>query len=132
MAPCLSTGLNPTCVLNKAKHGYYNIEGFLTTVGKISLKEDFRRRQFERPKNKTREIYEVIQKLKKYRSVSVLIDKTNPTRVIEIKDYKQCVSDHMLKAANLALHLKVIALFEDAKKLLKKVKWICQFKMKIL
>ena len=37
---------------------------FLTAVGKNLLKEDFKRRRFERPNKKTSEIDEVIQGLK--------------------------------------------------------------------
>ena len=37
-------------------------------------------------------------------------------------DYKRWVSGHLLKASDLALRPKLVALFEDAKKLLDKVK----------
>ena len=58
----------------------------------------------------------------KYRCVCVLTDKTNFTRVINIEYYRRWVSDKILKVVNLTLHLKVVALFEDAKKILDKVK----------
>ena len=50
------------------------------------------------------------------------MDKTNSTGVIKIDDYKQWVYDHLLKAADLAIRLKVMALFENANLLLEKVK----------
>ena len=99
-----------------------NLEGFLTAVEKTLLKEAFKRRRFERQNTKTKEIYEILQRLKKSRSVSVLTDKTNYTKVIHIEDYKRWVSDHLSKAADLALHAKVVALFEDANCLLDKLK----------
>ena len=48
--------------------------------------------------------------------------KNNSTRLIQIKYYKQWVSEHLIKAADLTLRPKVIALFEDANKLLEKLK----------
>ena len=54
--------------------------------------------------------------------VCVQTDKTNSTKVIQIEDYKRWVYDHLLKAADLALRAKVVALFEDANCLLDKVK----------
>ena len=54
--------------------------------------------------------------------VCVPTDKTNSTKVIQIEDYKHWVSDHLSKAADLALRSKVVALFEDANCLLDKVK----------
>ena len=42
--------------------------------------------------------------------------------MIKIEDYKLWVSDHLQKAANLALRPKVMALNENANLLLKKVK----------
>ena len=76
----------------------------------------------ERPDKKTRETYKVLQKLKKSRIVCVPTYKTNSTRVIKIKDYKFWVSEHLLKADDLSLCPKFIALLEDANKLLEKVK----------
>ena len=58
----------------------------------------------------------------KYGSFYVPIDKNNSTRVIQIEDCKWWVSDHLLKAADLALRPKVIALFEEANVLIEKVK----------
>ena len=55
-------------------------------------------------------------------SVCVPTDKTNSTILIKIEDYKQWVSDHLLKAADLYLRPKVVSLLEDANELLKKVK----------
>ena len=60
--------------------------------------------------------------MKKSGSVWVPTDKTNSTRVIQIEDFKSWVSDHLSKAEELALHTKVVALFEDANCLLDKVK----------
>ena len=91
-------------------------------VVKTLLKETFRRRGFERSNKKTREIYEVLQKLKKSGSVCILTDKTNSTRVIQIEDYNRWVSNHLLNAADLSLRPKVVAPFEDANTLLEKVK----------
>ena len=48
--------------------------------------------------------------------------KTNSTRVIKIKDYQWWVSDHILKVVDLATRPEVVALFEDANKLIDKVK----------
>ena len=62
------------------------------------------------------------QKFKKYGSVCVPTDKTKSTRVIQIEDYKRWVSNRLLKAADLALRPKAIALFEDANKLFEKMK----------
>ena len=53
--------------------------------------------------------------MKKSESVCVSTDKTKSTRVIQIEDYIRWVSNHLLKAADRALRLNVIALFEDAK-----------------
>ena len=99
MATGLSTGLNPIFGLKIAKQVSDNLEGLLTAVGKNLLKEAFRRRRFKQPTKKAREIYEVLQKLKKSGSVCFPTDKTNSTRVIQIEDYKRWVSDHLLKAA---------------------------------
>ena len=55
-------------------------------------------------------------------SICVLTDKRNSVGVIEFEDYKQCVYDHLLKAADIALCPMVVALFEDSNKLLEKVK----------
>ena len=71
MATGLNTGLKPTLGLKTTKHGSNNLEGFLTAVGKTLLKEAFQRRRFERPDKKTREIYQVLKKLKKSGSVCV-------------------------------------------------------------
>ena len=89
---------------------------------KTLLKEAFKRRRFERQNKKTKEIYDILQRLKKSGSVCVPTYKTNSTKVIQIEDYKLWVSDHLSKAADLALRAKVVALFEDANCLLDKVK----------
>ena len=60
--------------------------------------------------------------MKRSRSVCVTTDKNNSTRVIKTEQYKRWVSDHLLKAADLAQRLRVVALFEDANMLLEKVK----------
>ena len=60
--------------------------------------------------------------MRKSRSVYITTDKTNSTIVFQIKDSKRWVPDHLSKAADLALRPKAIALFEDANKLLEKVK----------
>ena len=86
MATSLSTGLKPIFGLKTVKHDIDHLKGFLTAVGKTLLREAFRCRHFERPNKKTREIYKVLQKLKKYGSVCVLTDKTNSTIVIIIED----------------------------------------------
>ena len=91
-------------------------------MGKPLLKEDFKRRRFERLNIKTSETYDVLERLKKSGCVCVTIDKTNSTRMINIEDYKRWVSDHLQKAADLALRPKVMALFENANLLLEKVK----------
>ena len=49
-------------------------------------------------------------------------DKTNPTLPILVAEYKLWSTNHLLKAADLALCLKVIRLIEEAKKLIEKVK----------
>ena len=131
MATGLSTGLKPTFGLKTANHCSANLEGFLTAVGKPLPREVFRHRRFELPNKKLRETYEVLQKLKRYRSVCVPTDKTNSTRVIQINEYKSWVSDHLLKVAKIALCLKAIALFEDANKLIKKVKMSFSVQVKI-
>ena len=120
MATALHKDLKPMFGLKTEKHGPDNLEGFLTAVIKTLIKENFRCQRFERPNKKTREIYKVLQKLTKSGSVCVLTEKTNSARVIKIKDYKRWVSDHLLKAADLAFRPKVIALFEDVDKLLEK------------
>ena len=51
-----------------------------------------------------------------------LLYKIDPTMLIIIEDYMHWVSDHLLKVADLAIRLKAVALFEDANKLLDKVK----------
>ena len=122
MATGLNTGLNPTFGIKKAKHGSDNLEGFLTALGKILLKEAFKRRRFQRPNRKKSKIYDVLQRLKKSGCVCVLTDKTNSMRAIKIEDYKRWVYDHLLKAADLTIRPKVMALFEDANLLLEKVK----------
>ena len=91
-------------------------------IHKTLLKEAFKRRRFDHPNRKTSEIYDVLQRLKKYRCVCVPTEKTNSTRVIKIEDYKRWVSDQLLKAADLAICPKLMALFEDANILLEKVR----------
>ena len=118
----LDTGLKPTFGIKNVKHGSDNLEGFLTVVEKTLLKEAFKRRRFERKNTKTKEIYDILQRLKKSGSVCVPTDKTNSTRVIQIEDYKHWVSNHLSKAADLALRAKVVVLFENANDLLNKVK----------
>ena len=122
MATGLNTGLKPTSGIKTAKHGSDKLEGFLTAVVKTLLKEAFERQRFERPNRKTSEICNVIQRLKKSWCVCVPTYKTNSTRVIKIDNYKRWVSDQLLKAADLSIRPKVMALFEDANKLIKKVK----------
>ena len=63
-----------------------------------------------------------IFRMKKSGSVCVLKDKTNSTRVIQIEDYRRWVSNHLLKASDLALRPKVFSLFEDVNELFEKVK----------
>ena len=60
--------------------------------------------------------------MKKSGSICVLTDKTNSAGVIEFEEYKMWGSDHLLKAADIALCPMIVALFEDANKLLEKVK----------
>ena len=55
--------------------------------------------------------------------ISLCSDRQNQfNKSNKIEDYKQWVSDHLLKAADLALCPKVVALFEDVNELLEKVK----------
>ena len=105
--------------MKTAKHGSDNLKGFLTSVGKTVLKDDFKRRRFDLQNRKTVEIYDVLQELKKIRCVCVLTDKTNSTRVIRFEDYKRWVSAHLQKAADLALRPKVMALYKNANLLLR-------------
>ena len=65
MVDFLNTGLKPAFGLKTAKVGSDNIEGFLTEVKK-SHQRGFLTPTFERPNKKTREIYKVLHKLKKY------------------------------------------------------------------
>ena len=109
----LKTILKPTFGLKTAKHGSDNLEWFLTAVEKTLLKEAFKRRHFERKNNKTKEIYDILQRLKKYGSVCIQTDKTKSTMLIQIEYYKRWVYYHLSKAADLALSKKVVALFED-------------------
>ena len=51
-------------------------------------------------------------------SVYVPTDKINSTIVIQVEDYKMWLSDHLLKATDLVLCSKLIAMFEDANKLI--------------
>ena len=60
--------------------------------------------------------------MKKPGPVCVTTKKTNYNRVIQMEDYKQWVSDYLLKGSDLALRPKAITLFEDANELLEKVK----------
>ena len=60
--------------------------------------------------------------MKKSGCACVPTDKTNSTRVIKIEDYKLWVSDHLHKAANLALRPKVMAIYENVNLLPEKVK----------
>ena len=50
------------------------------------------------------------------------MDKTNSTREIKIKHYKRWLSDHLQKAADLALRPNFMALYKNANLLLEKVK----------
>ena len=84
------------------------------------------------PKQENQKIYKVLQKLEKYGSVCVSTNKTNSTRVIEIKNYKRWISDRLLKVYNLALHPKVVSLSEEANKLLETVKMQLSVKKKIV
>ena len=72
----LNTGLKPTFGFKTVKHGLDNLEGFLTAVEKTLLKEAFKRRRFERQNTKTKEIYDILQRLKKSGSICVPTDKT--------------------------------------------------------
>ena len=60
--------------------------------------------------------------MKKSGLFCVPTDKTNSSRVNQVDKYKRCVFDHLLKASNLALCPELIVLFEDTKRLLRKVK----------
>ena len=60
--------------------------------------------------------------MKKSGCVCVSTEKTNSTRVIKIEDYKRWVSDHLQKAADLALRSKIMAPYENENLLLEKVK----------
>ena len=120
MATGLNTSLKHTFGVKTAKHGSDNLEGFLTAFGKTLLKEDFKRRRFERKNRKAVVIYDVLQELKKSGCVCVPTDKMNATRVIKIEDYKRWVSAHLQKAADLAIHPKVMALYKNANLLLQK------------
>ena len=60
--------------------------------------------------------------MQKFGSICVPTDKTNSTGVIVFEDYRRWVYDHFLKAVEIALRPMVVDLFEDANKLLKKVK----------
>ena len=82
----LNTGLKPKFGIKTAKHGLDNLEGFLTAVEKTLLKEALKRRRFECQNTKTKEIYDILQRLKKSGSVCVPTDKTNSTKVIQIED----------------------------------------------
>ena len=82
----LNTGLNPTFGIKTEKYAYENLEGFLTELVKTLLREAFKLKRFERPKRKTSEIYEVLQRLEKSGCVCLPTDKTNYTRVIKIED----------------------------------------------
>ena len=74
--------------LKTAKHESDNLEGFPAAVVNTLLGEAFQSRRFERTNKKTREIYEVLQKLNKSGSVCVPAYKTNSTRVIQIEYLK--------------------------------------------
>ena len=52
--------------------------------------------------------------------------------MIKTEDYKRWVYDHLLKVADLAIHPKVMALFEDANILIDKVKIKLSFKREII
>ena len=99
---------------------------------KTLLKEVFKLQRFDRQNMKTKEIYDILQRLKTSGYVYVPTDNTNSTRVIQTEDYTRWVSNHLLKAADLALQAKLVALFEDANCLLDKVKRKCQYKKKTL
>ena len=118
MTTGINTSLKPTFGINTEKYGSDNLEGFLTAVVKTLLKEAFKRRRFTHSNRKTSEIYDVLQRLKKSGCICILKDKTNSTRVINNGDYKRWVSEHLQKAAELALRLKVMALFENKNVLL--------------
>ena len=64
VATSLNTSLKPKFGVKTAKHGSDNLEGFLTAVGKILVKEAFKHRRFDRQNRKTVEIYDVLQELK--------------------------------------------------------------------
>ena len=68
--------------LKTVNHDYFSLEGFLPAIGKTLIKEVFRRRCFERLNKKTREIYEVLLKLKKSGSVCVPTDKNQTQKSI--------------------------------------------------
>ena len=84
MATGLNTGLKPTFGIKTTKHGSDNLEAFLTAMEKTLLKEAFKRQCFERQNTKTKEIYDILQRLKKSGSGCVPIDKTNSTKVVQI------------------------------------------------
>ena len=117
MATGLNTGLIPTFGIKTANHGLENLEGFLTAV-ENPPKEGFLTPTLQTPEQENQSNLQSPSETERSGSVCVLIDKTNSTRVIEIECYKQWVSDHILKAANLALRPKVAALLKYANKLL--------------
>ena len=88
---------------------------------KTLLKEALQRLCFEVLNKETRKIQEVLQKTK-HMDLSVPTDKNNSNQLILINNYKRWVSNHILKATELALHPKVISLFDEANGLFEKVK----------
>ena len=63
-----------------------------------------------------------MEDLKKSKTLCVPNYKTNPTHLVLIVDYKWWVNDQLLKVADLALHPKVIGLFDKENKLIEKAK----------
>ena len=122
MTTGLNTVLKPTFGVKTSKHGYDNLKGFLTAAEKPSPRRLLNANVLSARTDKNSEIYNVLQELEKSGCVCVPTDKTNSTRVINIEDYKRWVSDHLHKAADLALRPKVMALCENANLLLEKVK----------
>ena len=60
--------------------------------------------------------------MNKFVTVCVPTDKINPNRLVSIFNYKRQVIGHLIKVTNLSLRPKVIGLFKDENKLIKKVK----------
>ena len=114
----LNTGLKPTFGLNTAKHNFNNLKSFLDALERNLFNKYLQQQCFKVNNRKIRDIEVIIQSLNKYDNVCMLIHKTKTTLLIPVAAYKIWVTNHLLEAAGIYLHPKLIKLFGELNKMI--------------